>query len=60
MNSGGLYYNTAVVLRDRAESVRKLERQDQRQEVTVSIKMVGYEIAAALYCVAQALEDRRG
>lgn len=60
MNSGGAYYNTAVVLRDRAESVRKLERQDQHHDLIVSIKTVGYEIAAALYCVAQALEDRRG
>ena len=60
MNSGGAYYNTAVDLRKRANEVRELDREDQRQEITVTIKMVGYEIAAALYCVAQALEDLRG
>lgn len=44
-------------LRRRADTVRDIHRETFEDELTVSIKLVGYEIAAALFGIADALKD---
>lgn len=73
--SGGAYYGTASDLRTEARTARRsypeaLERvrdakghaeivERQRVADNLILQAVGFELAAALYCVAQAIEDSR-
>lgn len=70
--SGGGFYATAVQLRADAATAResyplalaKVRADDEREVIEAALhapmlmlQAVGFEIAAALYCVAQAIED---
>lgn len=74
MNSGGAYYNTAVDLRRQATTARAnypeaLERTQSAAHdlmpgraihaAALIVQAVGFELAASLYCIAQAIEDHR-
>lgn len=62
MEKVGIYYQTAVGLRADAnkarESYPEAMAEGRKQHADVLIRQaVGLEIAAAVYCVAQAIED---
>lgn len=67
-SSGGAYYQTAVDLRADARRAREsypsaveiAEANPRRMEhaTNLIVQAVGLELAAALYCVAQAIEDQ--
>lgn len=63
-NSGGAYYQTAVDLREMAKRARESYAQALESSPlhagNLIMQTVGFEMAAALYCVAQAIEDHHG